>query len=159
MRTWVKASLIGVSLVLLVFLAFAGTSTYFVMRHLDRSTSTEVAAAKDFDAIRTRFGARAPLIEVVNASIRELKINRPEQADGRPISTLHILNWKQENNEVLRTEVPVWLMRFSSINILSKLGIAPERFSLTVQDLERYGPGVVMDYRRPGEYRVLLWME
>jgi hypothetical protein len=50
-------------------------------------------------------------------------------------------------------------MRFSSINILSHLGIAPERFSLTVQDLERYGPGIIVDFRHPGVNRVLIWAE
>ena len=159
MRTWVKVSLVGVSLVVLAFAALAGTSAYFVFRHLELATKTEAAVTKDFDAIRTRFGARPALIEVTDPRGRDFKINRPEQPDGRAISTLHVLTFTHEDGQVFRTEIPVWLMRFSSINILSSLGVAPERFSLTVKDIERYGPGVIVDFRRPGENRVLIWAE
>jgi hypothetical protein len=159
MRTWVKVSLVGVSLVMLGFMALAGTGAYFVLRHLSTSTATEAAVTKDFDAIKTRFGAKPPLIEVADGRGLNFKINRPAQPDGRAVTTLHVLTWTQEDGQVFRTEVPIWLMRFSSINILSQLGVAPERFSLTVKDIERYGPGIVVDFRRPEENRVLLWVE
>lgn len=159
MRTWVKVSLVGVLLAILAFAAIAGTSAYYVFRKLKVSTATEEAVTKDFDAIRSRFGARPALIEVSDPRGRDFKINRPDQPDGRPITTLHVLTWTQDDGQVFRTEVPIWLMRFSSINILSSLGVAPERFSLTVKDIERYGPGIIVDFRRPGQNRVLLWAE
>jgi hypothetical protein len=28
-----------------------------------------------------------------------------------------------------------------------------------VQDVQRYGPGIVADYRRPGQSHVLIWVE
>ncbi len=159
MRKWVKVSLAGVSVVMLAIAALAGTSAYFVFRQLKMSTATEEAVTKDFDAIRSRFGARPALIEVTDPRGRDFKINRPDQPDGRAITTLHVLTWTQEDGQVFRTEVPLWLMRFSSINILSHLGLTPERFSLTVRDIERYGPGIIVDFRRPGQNRVLLWAE
>ena len=159
MRTWVKASLIGLSIVMLAFMALAGTSAFFVLRHLNVGTATEAAVTKDFEAIRSRFGERPHLIEIVDPRTRDFRIRRPDQPSGRPINTLHILTWDHEKNEVFGTEVPIWLMRFSMVNVMSRLGVAPERFRLTVQDLERYGPGIVIDYRRPGENRVLLWVD
>jgi hypothetical protein len=56
-------------------------------------------------------------------------------------------------------DLPVWLMRFSSVNILSQLGLAPSRYRLTVQDLQRYGPGIALDYRQPNGHHVLMWVE
>jgi hypothetical protein len=50
-------------------------------------------------------------------------------------------------------------MRFSSVNILSQLGIAPAKFRLTVNDIERYGPGIVVDYDSPGAFRLLIWVD
>ena len=29
----------------------------------------------------------------------------------------------------------------------------------TVSDIERYGPGVVVDYGSAGEFRMLMWVE
>jgi len=157
MRTWVKVSLAGVALVVLVFAALAGTGAYYVFRRLELSTATEAAVTKDFDAIKARFGAKPALVEVTD--VRDFKINRAAQPDGRPVTTLHVMTWTQEDGQVFRTEVPIWLMRFSSINIASQLGIAPERFSLTVKDIQRNGPGIIVDFRRPGHNRVLIWVE
>jgi len=159
MRTWVKVSLVSVSLVVLGFIALAGTSAVYVMRHLDFRTANETAATQEFEAIRSRFGERPHLIEVVDAGKSDFRVRRPAQPDGRAISRLHVLTWTEEDGELFRTEVPVWLMRFSMINVASRLGVAPERFRLTVQDLEQFGPGIVIDYRRPGVNRVLLWVE
>ena len=158
MRTWVKVSLAGVALVVLAFMALAGTSAFFVMRHLDFRTATEAAALKEFEAIRSRFGERPHLIEVVDASKSDFRVRRPAQPDGRTISRLHVLTWTDEEQDLFRTELPVWLMRFSMINVASRLGVAPERFRITVQDLEHFGPGIVIDYRRPGVNRVLVWV-
>ena len=59
----------------------------------------------------------------------------------------------------MEAELPLWLMRFSTLNVLSKLGIAPEKFRLSAQDVVRYGPGIVADYRRPGQSHVLIWVD
>ncbi len=159
MRTWVKRGLVAVSLVVLAFMALAATTAFFAFRHLDYRPATEAAATKEFEAIRLRFGDRPHLIEVIDASKRDFRIRRLAEPDSRGISTLHVITWTQEDGDVFRTEVPVWLMRFSMVNVLSRLGVAPERFRLTVQDLERYGPGIVVDYRQPGRNRVLLCVE
>jgi hypothetical protein len=159
MRTWVKVSIVSFAVIVVTFLAISGTGAYFVLRHLNIGNATEATATKDFDAIHSRFANRPHLIEVVDAGSRNFKINRPSQPDGRPVNTLHVMTWKQEDGEVFRTEVPIWLMRFSMVNVLSHLGVAPERFRLTVQDLQDFGPGIVVDYRKPGDSRVLLWLE
>lgn len=56
-------------------------------------------------------------------------------------------------------EVPLWLMRFSTLNITSQLGIAPEKLRLTVGDVQRYGPGIIADYSAEGSFRVLVWVD
>jgi hypothetical protein len=50
-------------------------------------------------------------------------------------------------------------MRFSSVDLLSRLGIAPEQFRLTADDLARYGPGIVLDYRPAGQSHAIIWVE
>jgi hypothetical protein len=47
----------------------------------------------------------------------------------------------------MRTDVAPWLMRFSTLNLASQLGIAPAKFRLTVSDVQRYGPGIVCRFR------------
>ena len=154
-----KVSLAGIALVVIAFAALAGTGAYFVLRNLDTRTATEAETLREFDAVRARFGARQPLVEITNPQSGDIRINRLVHPEGRRASTLHVFTWNADDGEVFRTAVPVWLMRFSTLNILSTLGVAPEKFSLTAQEVERYGPGIVVDYRRPGQNHVLIWVE
>lgn len=159
MRTWVKVTIVGVVLAVLGLAALAGTGAYYVLRHLETKDASEADSRPDFDAVRARFKDRSPLIEIVNLKAGDLRIQRVAHPDGRRADTLHVLTWSNEEGKLLRTNMPLWLMRFSSVNVLSHLGVAPERFRLTVEDLKRFGPGIVVDFRQPGETQVLIWVE
>jgi hypothetical protein len=159
MRTWVKVSLGGVALLVIGLAVLGGTAAYFVLRHMETKTSAEAEAVKAIEAVKARFGPRPPLIEIVDPQRADVRINRPSDASPTAVSTLHVINWKSETGELSSTDLPVWLMRFSSVNILSQLGVAPERFRLTVNDVQRYGPGIVIDYGSRGTSRILVWVD
>lgn len=159
MRTWVKVAIGGGVLVVVGFIALAGTGAYLVFRHMDTQSATEADARREFDTVRARFAGRPPLIDIVNPKAADIRVNRVAHPDGRRGERLHVLTWNVDDGELLRTNVPVWLMRFSSVNIASQLGIAPSRFRLTVEDLKSYGPGIVVDYRPAAGSYVLIWME
>ena len=158
MRTWVKATIGVGALAAIGMLALAGIASYFVLGNLERRSAPEATALSEIEIIRTRFGSRAPLIEIVDARKGDVRINRLAGTGG-PVSTFHVVNWNAEDGELVRTEAPLWLMRFSSVNLLSQLGLAPASLRLTVQDVERYGPGIVVDYTQPGSARVLVWVD
>ena len=159
MRTWVKVTIAGAAVVVIGFLALAGTGAYFVLRHLDKRSATEADTRRDFETIRARFGSRPPLIEIVDARAADVRINRLANPEGGRVATFHVLAWKAEDQELVRTDAPLWLMRFSTVNVLSQLGIGPGNLRLTVRDVERYGPGIVIDYGRPGSDHVLVWVD
>ena len=157
MRTWVKATIGTVVVLALGFAALAGTGAYYFFRQLESRTATEAETQPDFDVVLKRFPGRPPLVEIADLRAGNLRINRTAHPQGRRAATVYILTW--DGDRLLKTNVPLWLMRFSSINSLSHLGIAPEKFRLTAEDLARYGPGIVVDYRKAGSSRVLIWLE
>jgi hypothetical protein len=159
MRTWVKATLGGVALVAVAVVALAATGAYFVFRHMEKRAGSEADAVQTIDAIKARFGSRPALVEIVDPQRADIRINRPVEPTATPVDTIHIINWKSDTGELIRTEIPLWLMRFSTLNIASQLGIAPAKFRLTVSDVERYGPGIVVDYGSRGTSRVLMWVD
>ena len=159
MRTWVKITIGGAALAALAFIALAGTGAYFVLRTLDTRTATEADAMRELDALRGRFGARPPLVEIDDAGSGNIRINRATATDAKPVTTLHVHAWKIESHELVRMAVPIWLARFSAVNVLSQLGVGPANLRLTVQDIERYGPGIVIDFGRPGADRVVVWAD
>ena len=159
MRTWVKVTLGGVALVTAVVLVLGGVGAYFVLGNMTRGNAGEAEALREIEAIRARFGARPPLVEIVDPRRADIRINRLQNDSGTRVTTVHVVNWSAESGELMRTAAPLWLMRFSSVNLLSQLGVAPARFQLTVSDIERYGPGIVVDYGSPGFVRVLVWVD
>ena len=159
MRKWVKWTLAGFVGAVVLFVVLAGVGAYYVFRHLETGAATEAATLKDFDSIRAGFPDRLPLLEIVDPKAGDIRINKLVHPEGREATTLHILTWNAEDGEKFQTDVPLWLMRFNSINILSKLGITPSKYRLVVHDIERYGPGIVADYRKPGQSHVLIWTQ
>ena len=159
MRTWLKVTLGVLIAIVALVAALAGTGAYFVLRHLETAVTGEAEANKEMDAVRSRYAPRVPLVEIVDPRRGDVRVNREEGPSATPVTTIHVINWKSEDRELMRTQMPLWLARFSSINVLSHLGVTPARFRLTVKDIERYGPGIVTDYRFPGEFRVLVWVD
>ena len=159
MRTWVKVTLGGVAVIALVFAVLGGTGAYFVLRHMDKRTGEEAEAVRAIEAVKARFGSRPPLVEIADPRRADVRINRPGVRSTARVDTIHVINWKNEDRELTRADVPLWLMRFSTVNIASQLGLAPENFRLTVSDVEQYGPGILVDYTSPGAFRMLVWVE
>ena len=159
MRTWVKATLGGVALIGVALVALAATGTYFVLRHMEKRAGSEAEVVQEIDTLKARFGSRPPLVEIIDPRTADIRINRPVEASAHRVDTIHVVNWKSDTGELIRTDVPLWLMQFSTVNIASQLGIAPAKFQLTVSDVERYGPGIVVDYGSQGGFRVLIWVD
>lgn len=159
MRTWVKATLGGVALLAVALVALGATGAYFVLRHMEKRAGSEPEAVHEIDAVKARFGSRAPLVEIIDPQRADIRINRPVEASASRVDTIHVINWKSDTAELSRADFPLWLMRFSTVNIASQLGIAPQKFRLTVSDVERYGPGIVVDYGSQGAFRLLVWVD
>jgi hypothetical protein len=159
MRTWVKATVGGVALIAVALAALGGTGAYFVLRHMEKRPGSEAGAAQAIDMIKARFASRPPLVEINDLQRTDIRINRPTEASPARVDTVHVINWRRDTGEMTRTELPLWLMRFSTFNIASQLGIAPAKFRLTVSDIERYGPGIVVDYGSGGAFRFFVWVD
>jgi hypothetical protein len=159
MRTWVKVTLAGFAACLLAFGLLAGTGAYLFFRHLETTNVVETSAKAEFEVVRTKFAGRPPLVDVTNPRAGDLRVNRVKHPQGLRASTVYVMTWNAEDDQMLKTDIPLWMMRFSSINVLSHLGIAPNRYRLTAEDVASFGPGIVVDYSEPGAKRVLIWVE
>jgi hypothetical protein len=159
MRTWVKVTLVGFAACALAVGLLAGAGAYLFFRHLETTNVAEPTAKSDFEAVRTKFAGRPPLIDVTNPRSGDIRVNRVKHPEGVRASTVYVMTWNAEDDQLLKTDIPLWMMRFSSINILSHLGVAPNRYRLTAEDVASYGPGLVVDYTEPGAKRVLIWVE
>jgi hypothetical protein len=77
---------------------------------------------------------------VANPKSGDIRVNRVKHPQGLRANTVYVLTWNAEDDQLLKTDIPLWMMRFSSINILSHLGIAPNRYRLTAEDVASFRP-------------------
>ena len=80
-------------------------------------------------------------------------------AERKRVVALKVLTWKAEDQELVRLEIPLWMMRFSFSNLMSQAGLGFGSLNLTTDDVQRYGPGVIADFKTPDGNRVLVWAQ
>jgi len=158
-RRWAPI-LFGVAVfVVFVILGAAVFSISWVREHLDVAASSAAEADAAFDEVRRRFPDRAPLLELSETGA---KTNRPpDDAPRTSLTTLHVLAFDADEGQIARFDLPFWLLRLKEGPIrfgTYASGLDRLRTSLTVADLERYGPGIIVDAGLRDE-RALLWVD
>ena len=156
---WIVVGVIAIGILGIVALAAAGL--WFVRSHVDVKQTTAAAATSDFEAVRARFTGTRPLIELdERGDFIRANTDRPGST-VRP-QTLNVMAFDANDEKVIRMEVPFWLLRLKSGGShfsMNGESVDLAKMRLTVEDLERYGPTLILDHKdRKGEH-VLVWTE
>src|SRR5207253_5900139 len=131
-----------------------------VKSHVDIRNTTVAAATEDFQSIRQRFATQRPLIELDDrGSFVRANTDRPNGTQ-RP-QTLTILAFDPRDDKLVRMEVPFWMLRLKTGARFGVGGGSVDlaRMHLTVEDLERYGPTLILDQKDTDGARVLVWSQ
>jgi len=157
MTTRARTLVLVAGVVVVALIAIVGRGAYIVLHNLSVTSSTASAAAVQFDQLRRRFPERVPLIQIDDPTRARVHVNHPPRtAPVTHIDGFELLVWKADDQEITHTKAPLWMMRLSTMSLLSEIGLAPGSLRLTVDDVERYGPGVVIDFTSPKGDRVLV---
>ena len=154
--------LIGVAIVgvFLAIGAIIAVTAYFSQNVVVNSSNAR-EADDEFDKIKQRFKGQAPLVEMRDGVAVRSNTRTPATTEGR-LTTLHILAWDSREEKLAAVNVPWWVLRLKSgpIRFSSYTsGLDDDGVRLTPEDIERGGPGIILEATgRRGE-RVLLWAE
>jgi hypothetical protein len=163
LKTWVWV-VIGIAAVcILVVIAMAGAGIYFFTQNIKATQVTAATATQEFDAVRARFQGQRPLIEL-DARGNLLRSNTDRGAPpGTPRpDTLHVMAFDPDDGGLVKLTIPFWLLRMKMNNAAINFGdsnMTLEDLKLTVQDLDRLGPSLVLDQVNEGSDRVLVWSQ
>lgn len=146
--------------ILICIIAFAAFGLYFVSRNLDMQQATATEAATSFDEERARF-KEAPIISLDEQERVTLTRRPPAQpADEKP-ETMYVMAYDGDDSRIVRVTIPFWMLRLGREKI--RLGTGDdldfERLQLSVEELERYGPALLLDHRDRRGKRVLVWTQ
>jgi hypothetical protein len=156
-KTRVRVLLLVVAAAVVALAALIGRGAYIVLHNLTITPSTAITAAAQFSDLRRHFPERAPLIQIDDPLRARVHVNHPPRS--APLTHLdgfEILVWQADEQKLVRTRAPLWMMRMSTLSLLSQVGLAPSSLQLTVDDVERYGPGVILDFTSPKGDRALV---
>lgn len=160
-KAWVWVVIGVVVFGILAVVAMAGAGLWFVRSHVDIRSTTTAAATEDFQSIRQRFVTQKPLIELdEHGTFLRANVDRPNGTQ-RP-QTLNVMAFDPHDEKVVRLEVPFWLLRLKGSGGRFDIGrnnVDLARMRLTVEDLERYGPILILDQRDNDGSRVLVWSQ
>jgi len=158
---WIIVGFIGTCLVGLM--ALAGASVYFVGKHVRVETLSPMNSLKSFETARARFKDQRPLLEV--DALGHLQQTRPiadlPTSPTKP-TEMAIMVWDENKEHLVHLYMPFWLLRFGHNHI--DLGNGDRRFdfdrlNISIADLERVGPVLLIDARGSSGERVLIWTQ
>lgn len=156
------------ALIALAIAALLGVSVFGVLL-TSWTELREVPAAEAQPAIEEVLGAvaeqRAYIFITPDGDVevrRELEL--PEPADLR---TLHVVGWEPRHERLADVAFPMWFVRMKMSSGLDFGTLASFiagdwenlDLSISLEDLERRGPGLILDLRRPDGARLVLWTE
>jgi hypothetical protein len=161
-RTWIWV-VIGVFFVLLV-LAIGGMifTVSFFQQNMTVADMSPASADEQFEAVRAKFAGQQPLIRMVDGQPQYDADRAAASTSTRPLQSMHVMAWDDEEEKLVTFALPFWLLRLKSgpirLSAYSQ-GWDDRGVSFRVEDIERHGPGLLLDVNERREGRVLIWVE
>lgn len=162
-RRWIPIVL-GVLFVLFI-LAIGGVifMVSFVRQNMTVSEMSETSAVDEFDKVRARFAGQLPLIQMIDGRAQYVDERATTSSSSAgPLKSMHVMAWDDEERKLVTFSLPFWLLRLKSgpirLSAYSQ-GWDDRGVSFRVEDLEKHGPGLLLDMSEPNEGRVIIWAE
>lgn len=162
-KTWVWVVVGIVVAGILLVIALAGAGLYFFSKNIKARTVSSATATSEFDSVRAQFTGQKALIELDERG-NFLRSNTDRRAPDNPKrpETLYVLAFDPDDGDLVRVSIPFWLLRLKMNGATIDFGgnsMDLEDLKLTVEDLERFGPTLVLDQKNEGGDRVLVWSQ
>jgi hypothetical protein len=164
--TWVSILIAGVIVVGILAVSVVGGAAYFIYRHVNTTFTATETAESEFTRARARFAGQQPLIELRRDD--EPLIHREMVAEAPPtaykLEALRVLAYDRHAGKLVRVSIPFWLLRLAPSKHFSVLDdngfdLDSDHVRLTIEDIERRGPGLIMDAKDRRGSHVLVWTE
>ncbi len=163
LKTWVWVVLAVVAVCILCVIAVAGVGVYFFTKHINTKAVSATTAAQDFEQVARGFAGQKPLIELDEHG-RYLRANTDRQAppNAKPPEELHVMAFDPDDGRIVRVNIPFWLLRMKMRGTTIDFNgnrMDLEDLKLTVEDLEHFGPTLIVDHRSSSGERVMVWSQ
>jgi len=159
-RRWVLIAFGAVILIVFIGIGAIIAVTAWFQQNLQVDSRSASDADQEFDAVRKQFGDRLPLLEMRGErpeyTVERDKAGAPSTAK---LESMHVLVWDPDEERLARVTIPFWLLRMKAepFRFGAYASGLDDRVNLRPEDIEKYGPGIILDTRRGSGERVLVW--
>ena len=166
-KTTVLAILGAAFLVVIVFAVLAVVGlVYFFRTHVSTVEASNRTAVEEIARTRERFAGQTPMIERRDGDEDyndRFIVHPPDpEAKPKPVQTLRVLAYNPRDERMVRVGIPFWILRLAprgKLNLLDNTDVDIGHTRLTVEDLERHGPGIILDAKDHRGSQVIVWIE
>jgi hypothetical protein len=165
-RTWISILIAAVIVVGILAVSAVGGTAYFIYHHVRTEYTPTDSADRQFQQARARFAGQQPLIEMRNGRDEPVFHREviPKAMPAARLDTLHVLAYDTRANKLVNVSIPMWLLRMAPSNKFSfmkdnGIDFDSDRMHITLDDLERRGPGLLLDQADRRGSQVLVWTE
>lgn len=115
-----------------------------------------------FATVRDSLGLAEPMLKV-DGSGELVRAPEPEDATEQPrLSRLNVLVYRSSQQRLVQVDVPFWFFRMKGPAVQFTLRDSEfdmKQLGVTPADLQKHGPGLVLDEDRANGDRLLVWTE
>jgi len=162
--SWAVIIVAASAFVLIVGVGLVGVVGYVIYQQFafQAKSATEMSADEEFAEIVGKFEGQKPYLVIKDGE--PVVSDAPAAAPGKPVEALHIIVWDPDERKVIKLNMPFWLLRMTKgqpIKISSNDDPDGQsvKLQITADDLERRGPGLILDHREASGERVLVWAQ
>jgi hypothetical protein len=152
-KPWVWVVIAVVVIGILCVVAIAGVGLYFFSQHVETRSASPANAAHDFEQVKARFSGQKPL---------RSNTDRTPPPNVKSPESINVMAFDPDDGRIVRLSIPFWLVRMKMRGATIDLNgnhMDLEDLRLTAEDLERFGPTLIVDHKNASGERVLVWSQ
>lgn len=165
-RKWLPIVVGIAGFVLIVGLGLIASCVYLIRQQVSVETYSRATGAEEFEKLRAKLAGQQALIELPGEDgskgegvvHREL-VNKP--AGG--VKTVHMRVWIPREGKLVKMDLPIWALRLMGSQPITfdtgDSGFGGVRLKVTAEEIERRGPGLILDHTERRGERLLVWSE
>ncbi len=164
---WIPIVIGIVIFVVIVGIGLVGGAIYIFTRQVAFQTVETATGEAEFQKLQAGFEGQTPFIELTgDEEFEDARAVVHRELAKHPtgkVSKVHIRIWSPEERKLVSLDLPFWMVRFMGnkpINLeTGHSGFNRVSLRVTAEELERRGPGLVMNHTAPRGESVLVWLE
>ena len=164
-RKWIPIVVGLVILVMVVGIGLIGAMFWMVTRQVSVQELAADTGEQEFEKLREPFSGQKPFIELPEDGNELGAVVHRELATHEPgkVSTVHLRVWVPSDGKLVKLDLPFWMVRMMGSKPIEfhsdESGFRGITLKVTAEELERRGPGLIIDHGTKDGERILVWTE